>query len=576
MKRVFVILTALVLALSVISVSEAESERFLWQLEKVIQGDEVYWAKGITNIYVSLNKDDDGAKFTGVYYEGGEAPEYTWRFSEDVKSVIVAASENEAYEFALTDDTCRMTFQAGPDRLLVFVLRNSSGEIDEQPEDITSATWDTADLLLVPADICPVEFALWRNNAVHYRLEDGNCVLTFTTDYGEFLYVLDIITGEILDKSEPDMDAARAQEGFREPMSKDELWAIVEEQVPFYMSSAKKTRTAQTPDGNREFFIETIYGDYYYLLDGYTGEILDREEPDVDAARAQEGFREPVEANEALRIAEDASGLDIGLIDQRKVGKAGENFEVSFTSPYGDYSYIIDPMTGKILEKNEPDIDAARAQEGFTEPMTTREAMDLALGLCPVESTGINTRTGAKQTDGSFVITLGTVYGDFIYHFDGMTRELLDKQEPDIDAAAQNGVREPLSVPECLNLAEKESGLDIALILDRKVVINGNNVVDVTLSTKEYGDFFYSIDALTGTILDRIEPEKPVGGGSGDIFGDAINASTGSLAGYDYTASDIKVGMAEKNGDQIVTVTFTWKGQAYEFHYSVNERKLVD
>ena len=57
---------------------------------------------------------------------------------------------------------------------------------------------------------------------------------------------------------------------------------------------------------------------------------------------------------------------------------------------------------------------------------------------------------------------------------------------------------------------------------------------------------------------------------------EAIHAAYKTLPGYNYDAEDTHVKTEQKDGDTIITITFTWHGEAYEFHYSVNERKLVD
>ena len=72
------------------------------------------------------------------------------------------------------------------------------------------------------------------------------------------------------------------------------------------------------------------------------------------------------------------------------------------------------------------------AQEGFVEPLTGEQAMDAAAAVCPLRASAITKRKVSKHLDGTWTITFGSEYGDFIYMVDGLTGEILEKTEPDI------------------------------------------------------------------------------------------------------------------------------------------------
>jgi len=502
MKKLIAILMILTLAIGMIPAVQADDDGFLFELEKVIQGGEVYWARGITGIWITLGSDEGySARFTGVYDEGDTEPECTWSAAKDGEEqhIIVHAPEGKDYQYTMSDDSCRLVYQGENDRQLVFILRGSSQDDDKQPENITNTTIDSTDLMVKARSFCPLDLTEWDDVRIHYLAENANCVITFTTKYGNFLYVMDSITGELADKHEPD----------------------------------------------------------------------------IDAVRQQEGFTEGIDSIEAQRIAEDASGVDILAISDREIYLEGDAYKYSFNSPYGTFFYTIDAKTGKITDRVEPDKDAARSQEGFVDPITVDEAQQIAEAACPVDFTEIIDRKVETDENGLYIVTLYTNYGDCIYQIDPVTRTVTVMQEPDVDAARQAGGGAPLNLDQILTIAEAACPVPFSL-LDPPVISQvSDNVYSVTMTSGDYV-FVYTIDALTGTITDQIVPDDYVAPEEArDIYGEAIDAAAAVIPGYDF-GGEIVVGEAEAAGDRIVTVTIDWNGQHYEYHYSANERKLID
>ena len=502
MKKLIAILMILTLAIGLIPAGQADDGEFVFQLEKVIQGGEVYWARGITGIWIVLGSDEGySARFAGVYTEEENEPECTWGAAQDgeERRIIVHAPEGKNYEYTLIDDSCRMVYQAENDRQLVFVLLESSLDDDKQPGDITQTTIDTTDLMVKAGAYCEVSLTDWDDVAIHFLAENANCVITFTTKYGDFMYVMDSVTGELVDKREADLDAVRQQED----------------------------------------------------------------------------YTEGIDMEEAQRIAEAASGVDILAITNRVIRQNGGVYDYSFSSPYGDFYYQIDVQTGQILERTEPDKDEARSQEGFVDPITVEEAQQIAEAVCPVAFTEITGRGVVPDENGLYTVTLNTNYGDCIYQIDPVTREVTVLAEPDVDAARQAaGGGAPLDFDQMFTIAENACPASFSMITGREVTQVRDNVYAITLTAGDYV-FVYTIDALTGEIVDQIVPEDFVPSEEDrDVYSEAINAAAEMIPGFDYTG--IMVSETAAGGDQIITVTIDWNGQKYEYNYSVNERKLID
>ena len=502
MKKLIAILMILTLAIGLIPAGQADDDGFLFELEKVIQGGEVYWARGITGLWITIGEGEDNSiRYTGAYFENGEELARGWSIMDfgEYKLIDIQGPDEKRYEYKTMDDSCRLIYEGENDRQLVFILRGSSLDDEQQPEDITNTTIDSTDLMVKARSFCPLDLTEWDDVRIYYLAENANCVITFTTKYGDFLYVMDSITGELADKREPD----------------------------------------------------------------------------IDAVRQQEGFTESIDSIEAQRIAEDASGVDILAISDREIYLEGDAYKYSFNSPYGTFFYTIDAKTGKITDRVEPDKDAARSQEGFVDPVTVDEAQQIAEAACPVDFTEIIDHKVALDEDGLYIITLYTNYGDCIYQIDPVTRAVTVMQEPDVDAARQAGSGAPLNLDQILTIAEAACPVPFSL-LDPPVISQvSDNVYSVTMTSGDYV-FVYTIDALTGTITDQIVPDDYVAPEEArDIYGEAIDAAAAVIPGYDF-GGEIVVGEAEAAGDRIVTVTIDWNGQHYEYHYSANERKLID
>lgn len=167
-------------------------------------------------------------------------------------------------------------------------------------------------------------------------------------------------------------------------------------------------------------------------MDSTTGEIQDREEPDIEAAKGQENFREPVDDARALDIVFETCPISIEQAKKLKVShRADGSWAVSFGSAYGDFMYVVD-ADGNLVERNEPDIESAKKEEGFQEDLTAEDAINKAFSVCPIKIPEAKNIKVSLRTDGTWTISFGSEYGDFMYVVDGHSGEILDRIEPDM------------------------------------------------------------------------------------------------------------------------------------------------
>ena len=87
-----------------------------------------------------------------------------------------------------------------------------------------------------------------------------------------------------------------------------------------------------------------------------------------------------------------------------------------------------------------------------------------------------------------------------------------------------------------------------------------------------YGHFSYVVDAKTGEVLEKDEPELPEV--IEDPFDLAHDACLAMLDGYDGTAESMTLRM---RGQQhaIIEVEFDWKGDHYSMEYDINSKAVT-
>ena len=321
-----------------------------------------------------------------------------------------------------------------------YVIDADSGEVTEREEpDLEAARaqegfrepMEYDDLLDKIFAQCPV--TLTQTRGIRATLSpDEKLNVSFDSAYGPFAYVVDPFTGDILERTEPDIQAVMADPDFEERLDIDDLLTVVFDACPIDITTAKNIKPSLRADDRWAVSFGSAYGDFLYLVDPY-GEILEKVEPDMEAAREQEGFREPLDAEGILNAVFDACPIDITQARSIKPAPGKDDtWTVTFDSDYGSFTYVVDGYTGEILERTEPDIEAAKAQEGFTEPLAVTDIMNKAFDACPLRVDQLQNIRPSQRADGTWAVTFDSEYGPFLYVVDGTTGEILDKTEPAI------------------------------------------------------------------------------------------------------------------------------------------------
>ena len=148
--------------------------------------------------------------------------------------------------------------------------------------------------------------------------------------------------------------------------------------------------------------------------------------------------------------------------------------------------------------------------------------------------------------------------------------EASEEPEP-ADDAEEPAEPEPVELDSdaILDAVISECPISLAMATDIKVSAVHDGVRTVTFGST-YGDFSYTVDAYTGEILEKVEPEisEPAeSSSSGDPIEQAINACL-NAAGCTGGAENIKVSVGSEDGVQMIEVTFDWNGQSYDMLYN--------
>ena len=281
-------------------------------------------------------------------------------------------------------------------------------------------------------DVCPADMFYKKNVLIREgSKQKDSCIYSFDTVYGHFVYEVDLVTGEATAIEEPDMEAARKQPGFREPIPFDELLDLLFESCPIEFSQTGAMRCSMNPDDSCVVRFDSAYGEFLYVIDPFTGEILEREEPDMESVKADPNFRERLSADDILTCVFQECPIDIGMAKSIKVARRADDcWAVTFGSGYGDFLYVVDAY-GEIISKSEPDVEAAKAA-GVQEPLSHEDVFNRVFAQCPIKVSEMKDLNIASGADGSWIVTFGSDYGDFLYRVDGLTGEILERSEPEI------------------------------------------------------------------------------------------------------------------------------------------------
>ena len=404
-----------------------------------------------------------------------------------------------------------------------YVVDAYTGEVLEKDEPDLEAVraqegfvdpLESGEISDIVYDICPIDTVFGEHKLLSYH--KGVWTYSFDSLYGSFLYQLDAFTGEVLEKEEPDLEAVRAQEGFVEPLSTDEFSSLVHDLCPIDLAFGEH-KTLSYHDGVWTYSFDSLYGPFLYQLDAFTGEVLDKDEPDLEAVRAQEGFVEPLDSGTALDLVFEECPMDRLMAKKITYSMQPENvWLITFTSDYGDFLYMVDAFTGEIVDKEEPDVEALRASGAVQEYLTADDAMDIVREVCPISFSEALNMKNSWRTTKHWVISFDSDYGPFSYEVDGLTGEILEKEEPDVEALLASGaVQKRLDPGAAINAVFDVAPIKRIMALNVNVAQSGDCWV-VTFGS-DFGDFSYTVDAHTGKILDKEEPDVEALRASGTV-----------------------------------------------------------
>lgn len=125
------------------------------------------------------------------------------------------------------------------------------------------------------------------------------------------------------------------------------LLDIVEDACPIPFSNASDIKVTIGAEGTSTVAFGSPYGDFSYTLDSYTGEILDRTEPEVTEEQASE---DPVE-NAINACFNSLDGYNGGAEDIKvSLTEGGQTVNVSFVWNGQAYDMTYDTATGEVTQ----------------------------------------------------------------------------------------------------------------------------------------------------------------------------------------------------------------------------------
>lgn len=186
------------------------------------------------------------------------------------------------------------------------------------------------------------------------RNEDGTVIFSFRSVDGDYAYTINGQTGEILDKKQPDKITTTNAKATS--FDEDQIFDAIKKYSPVDYAKAQNLKIKKAKDlSYYEVTFSTSDGDFYYKLDGKTGDLLDKKEPDHISEKNQIAEQDDDPYGAAISACVDYVGVDMPNaknIHVKEIGKGdGKKIQVTFDSDGKSYDLIYDPSSGKV-EKN--------------------------------------------------------------------------------------------------------------------------------------------------------------------------------------------------------------------------------
>lgn len=150
--------------------------------------------------------------------------------------------------------------------------------------------------------------------------------------------------------------------------SRDIMHAAAEE-YPLPSEVASNVLVKLEEDGVRPVVFKTELGEFIYYVDVYTGEVVDKVEPeyteeDLERIRI-------ITSKEAKDAVFAVSPIPAKLASHMSIKLMNNTWVVDFDSDYGHFRYVVDAKTAEILDKEESEV-----------PEEIEDPMDLARDAC--------------------------------------------------------------------------------------------------------------------------------------------------------------------------------------------------
>ena len=291
-----------------------------------------------------------------------------------------------------------------------------------------------------------------------------------------------------------------------EAMDADAILDYLFDAVPIELQEMENLHLSQRSDGAWIAAFDSAYGEFLYILNQYTGEIIERDEPDVEEQIAS-GAAQMLTAEQVREIVREISPVAFSEAKNFKVSYTKDmGWIVTFGSDFGDFFYVVDAYTGEILEREEPDVEGLIASGEVQQALSENQIFDLIYKACPIKPEQMKNIKLSSRSDGKLIVTFGSDYGDFLYIVDVYTGEILEREEPDVEGMIASGAaRKALSFQEILDAIAKKCPVRISEMRDIHTSTRPDGAWVVTFGS-DLGDYLYVIDPYTGQILDSTEP----------------------------------------------------------------------
>lgn len=174
--------------------------------------------------------------------------------------------------------------------------------------------------------------------------------------------------------------AAEATTEAKKELTDDDCFDIVFADAPIDEFVADNKRISRKKDGTILFTFTTVDGDYSYKLDAYTGEILEKTQPEkITTTKGSGGFDD----DDVFDALGEICPVDYAQGKNLKIKKSSDNasLEVSFNTEDGDFFYRFDRETGELLEKKEPE-NITRETKGTKSDSQDDDPFSAAVTAC--------------------------------------------------------------------------------------------------------------------------------------------------------------------------------------------------